>query len=210
MLREQKKLLRREVQAVLKSLTDAEVAADSSAVWARCLELPHVAQCSGASVYLDMACEVRTGGLITELFARGKRVFVPCIVGGSHSDMRMVEVSAASEIAGWPRNKWGIPELPVAEALAREDMACSGCIDVVFTPGVAFTAAGERLGHGKGYYDSFFARATEAHNTLGRAPPAAIGLALEKQIVEKIPTDVHDVRLTAVVAPGQVYQTLSA
>eukprot|EP01061_Rhynchopus_euleeides_P039365 TRINITY_DN67571_c0_g1_i1.p1 TRINITY_DN67571_c0_g1~~TRINITY_DN67571_c0_g1_i1.p1 ORF type:complete len:211 (+),score=51.88 TRINITY_DN67571_c0_g1_i1:51-683(+) len=209
MLQQEKKLLRREVQAVLRGLSQEEVGVQSRAVWSRCNVLPVVQSSRGASVYLDMACEVRTSGLIDALFSAGKRVFVPCIVGPNYADMVMIEVSGAEEISTWPRNKWGIPELPKEEAVQRQDMACSGAIDLVFTPGVAFTRSCDRLGHGKGYYDSFFARTTVAHAELGLSPPRMVGLALSQQIVPCIPTGEHDVPLTAVVSPDAVFEAKS-
>ena len=60
---------------------------------------------------------------------------------------------------GWPRNRWGIPEPPVSDDAADDDaVAKPGDIDLLVVPGLAFDAAGRRLGQGKGYYDRFIAR----------------------------------------------------
>ena len=69
-------------------------------------------------------------------------------------------------------------------------------IDLVVVPGVAFDAAGRRLGRGRGHYDA----------TLAGLPAGAarIGLAFELQLVPEIPEEPHDVRLDAVVTEARV------
>jgi 5-formyltetrahydrofolate cyclo-ligase len=58
-------------------------------------------------------------------------------------------------------------------------------------PGLAFTVRGDRLGYGGGWYDRL----------LGQADPSArrVGLAHPFQIVETLPVEPHDWRLTDVI-----------
>ena len=63
--------------------------------------------------------------------------------------------------------------------------------DVIVVPGTAFTASGQRLGQGGGWYDRFLVRR--------RDDAVLIGLAFEPQIVESIPIEDHDVVLDIVV-----------
>jgi 5-formyltetrahydrofolate cyclo-ligase len=63
-------------------------------------------------------------------------------------------------------------------------------IDVVIVPGTAFTAAGDRLGQGGGWYDRFLRTV--------RPDCVTIGVAFAPQIVDTLPTEPHDVRLDAV------------
>lgn len=63
-------------------------------------------------------------------------------------------------------------------------------LDVVVVPGLAFTADGQRLGQGGGHYDRFLIRLRPACVT--------IGAAFAEQLVDDLPTDPHDVRLTHV------------
>jgi 5-formyltetrahydrofolate cyclo-ligase len=83
------------------------------------------------------------------------------------------------------RHRWGYvqpkadaPELPLAE------------IGAVLVPGVLFDRHGGRLGHGAGYYDRL----------LPRLPVDAIfiGVTTEDRLVDELPTDTHDVRMTHV------------
>jgi 5-formyltetrahydrofolate cyclo-ligase len=64
-------------------------------------------------------------------------------------------------------------------------------IDVVIVPGVAFTAAGDRLGQGGGWYDRFLDRI--------RPDCVTVGVGFAAQLLPSIPTEPHDVRLDMVV-----------
>ena len=84
------------------------------------------------------------------------------------------------------RHRWGYlqptanaPELPLDE------------IGAVLVPGVLFDRRGGRLGHGAGYYDRL----------LPRLPAGAIliGVTTSDRVVDELPTDAHDVRMTHVV-----------
>jgi 5-formyltetrahydrofolate cyclo-ligase len=66
---------------------------------------------------------------------------------------------------------------------------------VLFMPLVGFTARGDRLGQGGGYYDRYLA----AH-----PQTIAIGMAWDVQQVDHLPTELHDIRLSAIVTPTRV------
>jgi 5-formyltetrahydrofolate cyclo-ligase len=67
--------------------------------------------------------------------------------------------------------------------------------EVLFMPLVGFTAKGDRLGQGGGYYDRYLA----AH-----PQTVAIGMAWDVQEVAELPTELHDMRLSAIVTPTRV------
>ena len=69
--------------------------------------------------------------------------------------------------------------------------------DLVVVPGVAFDAAGYRLGHGKGYYDRAFAA------ELGDSP-TLVGFGYEFQIVDAVPHDQRDRQMDAIVTDQKV------
>lgn len=64
-------------------------------------------------------------------------------------------------------------------------------LDVIFVPGVAFTLSGARLGYGGGYYDRFLPQCPQAR---------LIATAFPEQIVDKIPTDEHDLPIPLILA----------
>ena len=63
-------------------------------------------------------------------------------------------------------------------------------IDVMIVPGLAFTAAGDRLGQGGGWYDRVLSAVRDDCLT--------IGVCFAEQLVDEIPTEPHDVRLDRV------------
>ncbi|MBN1157117.1 5-formyltetrahydrofolate cyclo-ligase [Candidatus Woesearchaeota archaeon] len=69
-------------------------------------------------------------------------------------------------------------------------------IDLIIVPGVAFDRECRRIGHGHGYYDRLLSKA--------KAPK--IGLALESQIVDRIPAEPHDVEVNKVVTEERIIE----
>lgn len=63
--------------------------------------------------------------------------------------------------------------------------------DVVVVPGLAFTAAGDRLGQGGGWYDRFLSQV--------RSDCTSIGVCFAEQIVDTLPVEAHDVVVDHVV-----------
>lgn len=68
--------------------------------------------------------------------------------------------------------------------------------DMLFMPLVGFTASGDRIGQGGGFYDRWLA----AHpGTL------AFGVAWDVQCVDSLPVEDHDMPLTAIITPTRIY-----
>jgi 5-formyltetrahydrofolate cyclo-ligase len=68
--------------------------------------------------------------------------------------------------------------------------------DLVVVPGLAFTAAGDRLGQGGGWYDRFLSGI--------RADCVTVGVCFAEQIVDELPVEAHDVRMDHVVTDSGV------
>jgi 5-formyltetrahydrofolate cyclo-ligase len=68
---------------------------------------------------------------------------------------------------------------------------------IVLVPGVGFTPDGKRLGQGAGCYDRI----------LGRRDLVSIGVAFTCQIVEDLPTEIHDQSLHFLVSPDGLRTT---
>lgn len=100
---------------------------------------------------------------------------------------------AYSSIPGEPRTapliSWAAHE--GKEVAVPEDAVEPTWPDVVIVPGVAFTASGDRLGQGGGWYDRF----------LGAIRPdcLTIGVAFAEQIVDVLPVESHDIRVDLVI-----------
>ena len=67
-------------------------------------------------------------------------------------------------------------------------------LDLILMPGLGFTRTGDRLGRGKGYYDSYLEK---CKNVMGKMPHT-VALSFYEQICDLIPTSPHDVPIDVV------------
>ncbi len=133
--------------------------------------------------YVSLPYEVETRQLIAQMLATGKRVVVPR-VRAKGLELRELRDPDAELRPG----AFGVPE-PDPRACRRVDPSA---LDLVLVPGVAFDRRGNRLGHGGGYFDRLLAR-------LPRATPT-VGLCFEFQLLDRVPTDLHDHAVQTVVS----------
>lgn len=139
------------------------------------------------SVYHEMAGEVPASNYGRWFFERGHRVTLPWLVS---RDAPMIF------------REWENPfddDLLVADPYdARQPAADAEALvpDVMFCPLLGFSARGDRIGYGAGFYDRWL--------TANR-PVLAIGLAWDCQLVEDLPLEPHDVPLDMIVTPTRIY-----
>jgi 5-formyltetrahydrofolate cyclo-ligase len=136
--------------------------------------------------YLATPGEVGTDRILRACFEAGKTVAVPAR-RGAPSDYGLCLLTPGAPLRA---GALGILEPAVLEWVE------AGGMDLIVVPGVAFDAAGRRLGHGLGCYDRLLADA-------GRAFKA--GLAFDWQLVPEVPADAHDVAMDAVVTERALY-----
>lgn len=79
--REQKKTLRKCMKLELKAMSKSAVDTSSAAVAERLLEAPELAEGGSGggavSIYLSMPGELDTAAVVSELFKRGKKIYIP-------------------------------------------------------------------------------------------------------------------------------------
>jgi len=116
--------------------------------------------------------EIDTQFFIDYFFDKKGRVFVPKI---QSEKMISVEIFPDSE---FEINQWGIRE-PIS------NISSSVELDYVLTPLLYCDEFGNRVGYGKGFYDSFFMSDLKIHNKIGLnffSPNEAIVDVFEKDI----------------------------
>jgi 5-formyltetrahydrofolate cyclo-ligase len=69
--------------------------------------------------------------------------------------------------------------------------ASPGRLDLIVVPGLAFTANGNRLGRGGGFYDRFLSTIP--------GPTVKVGVCFAFQLLLEIPVESHDIKVDAVV-----------
>jgi 5-formyltetrahydrofolate cyclo-ligase len=99
--------------------------------------------------------------------------------------MDMLRITSLEDYGSLEPDSWGIPSIPEASVPSRRNCLSTEeeeepGLDLM--PGVAFDKAFGRLGHGKGFYDTFLTRCREALGE-GRMP-VLVALALKEQLLE--------------------------
>ncbi len=131
--------------------------------------------------------EVDTLPIMTLLQGKDKHVVIPKVSGENSMKNYLLTDNTA-----FKKNKWNIPE-PVDGIKIPENQ-----IDVVFVPLLAFDLKGNRVGYGKGYYDTFLRKCGTETITVGLSFFEA-----EEQIMNMTK---NDVRLDYCITPKRVYK----
>ena len=71
-----------------------------------------------------------------------------------------------------------------------------GGLDLIVMPGLGFSNQCDRLGRGKGYYDTYLQKCEDKGYK-----PHTVALAFNEQMCDSIPTDAHDKKLDLVLYP---------
>lgn len=129
-------------------------------------------------LYHALPDEVQTDTLLLKWYV-SKRLLLP-VVCGDELELRVYRGPEHTQTGAY-----GITE-PDGETFA--DYASIG---LALIPGVAFDAAGNRLGRGKGYYDRLL-------NQLRQAGVHTVGIGFGFQRVPHVPTEPHDIPMDEV------------
>jgi 5-formyltetrahydrofolate cyclo-ligase len=171
--------LRRQIQQIKRQFTPQQLEELSLLVISSLR--PLLAEAQTIMAYYSLPDEVNTHALIDELVAEGKTVLLPKVTGADTMELRRYTGRADLK-----EGTYHILE-PVGEPFT--DLAA---IDLILVPGLAFDAAGHRLGRGRGYYDRFL-------HSKNRPYCVKIGVCFDFQKVDEVPVDAHDIAMDKVV-----------
>lgn len=144
-------------------------------LWALLAELPEYQQANSVMAFVAFNGEPDTDPLFARLTVEGKRLLLPRVEPSG--------IVSADGDGPLVASRFGVQE-PTGPAVALDE------IDLVVVPGLAFTAAGDRLGFGQGYYDRF----------LPTLSAPSVGVCFTDQLVDELPVAAHDVRVGSVIA----------
>lgn len=180
-LKRAKRDLRRDVLARRDALAEDERRGAAARVASRLADLPDLRAASTLLAYAAFGSELDPASYLASF--HGDVVALPRV-----EDHDMVAVAYRE---GDPLDPSSLgPMEPRGEALDPR------AVDAVLVPGVAFDAAGGRLGYGRGFYDRYFRRL--------RPGVPRIGVCYDLQVVERVPAGAWDLPVDLVVTEGRV------
>lgn len=176
---------RRGLDAAVRARADLTI---QQQVWSRILP-----EWKTILIYVSLPEEAATTPLILRLIEQGKQVCVPVF----DRSQKCYHPSHLKDFAvdlepGWS----GIME---PKPSARRPVAPTE-LDAIFLPGLAFDRRGNRLGHGRGYFDAL-CRGTQA---------VKIALAYQLQIVDRIEATPRDVPVHMIITENGVIECVKA
>ena len=174
-----KKSLRRSIKEFNRSITPHERLNFAKLLLSRVECHPLWESSTMVLLFSSLPDEIDTTPLLDLALVQGKHVVLPVVCGDHlelyHYDPERLCQGAFGIIEPDPRHA-----TPVTH---YEE------IDLAIIPGIAFTAHGDRLGRGKGYYDRLL--------PLLHCP--TIGIGYPHQLVELLPTEDWDIPLTEII-----------
>lgn len=167
--------IRRKIRAMRSMLLDSEKMSASEEVFERLENTAAFMMANNILMYHSLPDELPTRTFLKKWKDR-KKFFLPR-VNGVNLDILPFDESRL-ELGAFHI------EEPVGDNIVDVDE-----IELIVVPAVAYDRKGNRLGRGKGYYDRLLAttRATK------------VGVGYEFQLVDEIPSEVHDVPMDMVI-----------
>jgi 5-formyltetrahydrofolate cyclo-ligase len=187
---DEKKYLRKVLGECRSALPAAYVASASRRVQLRVLESSFYQATPAVVLYAAKDNEVTTDLLLADALSSGRLVLLPKVNPENHQ-LLFVRVRNRAELAP---GSFGILEPTGAGFVPVVDLGPA----LVCVPGIAFSATGQRLGRGGGYFD----------RTLTAIGPQVVtaGLAYSFQLLDRLPESPHDRRLNLIFSESAMHE----
>ena len=139
-------------------------------------------------IFMDMKNEVRITKLME--FYPKKSFFIPKITDSKNREMKINKYEENELVL----HKFGYYES------SSSDFYNENILNIVIVPAVVFDLEKNRIGFGGGYYDTFLKKIREENKKV-----LFIGICYDFQIIEKVPSEEHDVVLDFVVSESRIF-----
>lgn len=170
-----KKELRKQFKTIRDHLTDRDIKDDL--IFKQLCSDDHFITSQHIGIYSSFSSEVNTNKIIEYCLIMNKHVYLPKII--DNQKMIFIEINTNSK---YEMNKYHILE-PVGIKVEPTIIQCMIC------PGLVFDHTYNRIGYGKGYYDSYL-KELECYK---------IGLCYKVQIIDKIEASEEDVKMDCII-----------
>lgn len=175
--------LRQKIRAALEKISPAVRAVESIDLCAR-LE-PQLRSAHTILFFAPLADELDVWPLLEKCIAAKKICALPAFDSAKQTYGARIVFDTATDVV---EGKFGVrePLVTCPEASLTE-------FDLMLVPGMAFDAHGNRLGRGKGFYDRILAGASGVK----------CGVAYDFQLLESMPTEPHDAKVSFIFTPSR-------
>lgn len=181
-----KQEIRKELLKKRKELPFSTVLEHSKQIHQRLIKHPLYQQAKNILFYVSYGNEVYTHDMIKEGLFQQKTIIVPLSDTKTHTIKPCI-------LKNWDdleKGAYGILE-PIIHSQKTIPLKK---INLIIIPGVGYDEKGNRIGHGKGYYDRLITKIPKAK---------LIGLGFEFQIVPTIPIEPHDRKVDTIITEGR-------
>jgi len=175
----QKKIVRAEVRATKKNISETYKQEQAVAVYSKIEQMPEFMKAKTVLMYWSVSDELPTHQFIKK-WSRSKTILLP-VVKGHHMTIRPF-FSEEALIQG---------DFNIMEPKSGHDYLKT--VELVIVPGVAFDRKKRRLGRGKGYYDRYF-----KNKNIKKW-----GIAFDFQLYDSIPAASFDIKMDRVITPSE-------
>ncbi|WP_291647574.1 5-formyltetrahydrofolate cyclo-ligase [Clostridium sp.] len=189
MNKEEKKVLRNKILEIRDSLDNEEKQLMDNKIFNELINTELYKKAVNIFIYISFSNEINTIDIIEKAFKDKKNVFIPKVYKADKF-MRAIKLNSFNELK---KNSMGILE-PIDDSnfIEKEN------IDLIIVPGVVFDNECNRIGYGGGYYDRYLSDIKSKRNK--------IALAYDLQIVNKIESESHDIKVDYIITNSQIIE----
>lgn len=147
-------------------------------------------------LFYSLPTELDTVQLIQRLMNSHKKVYLP-LIQTENDEMIFYKLNNSLSI----ESQVNVGSYDIHEPEKTEAFICDNAVTekvCMLVPGIGFSKAGKRIGHGKGYYDKYLASVKDRI--------VLIGYCFDEQVIDDIPTEKNDIRIQYLCTPSCIFQ----
>lgn len=184
---ETKKEIRKRIRLLRRELPQEEREFYDRQITEQVLEHPLFRNAEEIYCYISAPEEAATSEIMKSAWKSGKKVAVPLVTGAHEMEFHYID-SLRDVSAGYQG---------ILEPTGRNP--ADGSRGLVILPGVAFDRKGNRIGYGKGFYDTYL----QKHPTLKK-----LAIAYSLQCVDEILSQPHDICVETIITEKGLWKNV--